>query len=490
MLTGLSLLALTVAADRRLDDLTQEIEARDGSSPYTGAGQRSMKLLGKFKRTKSQSYAPPKSHQKPKYHPPPQYGPPIQYAPLHHGPIAPPQYAPPHYGPPKPEYGPPKQEYGPPKHQYGPPKHQPGPPNHQYGPPKPEYGPPKPEYGPPKPQYGPPKGNYRAPTAAYGPPQPAYHQPSSAYVKPQPAAYVAAPPPQQQVYAQPSPDYSQPPYTAPPPPPPPSVAYAPLPIAPPAYSSPSITYGAIEPPQTDYNQPPLTLSYNSPSTNDDDDDDSRESTSSDDSSASNYNVPSPHHHYEPAEPKPSDDDVKDVSDDQVEVAPVLAAYVATESSVPPKQTEFIPSYPHYSDDTDNNHPETDDSPKQSGYASSIPNESVQETDNNHPVAAEEPQKGTEPEIISAVSEVTIDEIPTISPPVSADEALAYSPNFEDNSAFPDSTDHDFSSLFNLPSNFYKQTDNGADANKGNDFGFFQLGIFPKTSSFFEQNYNG
>lgn len=499
MLIGFSLLALTVA-ERRLDDFTHEMEAREDYN----SGYRSMKLLGKFKRPKSHSYGPAKAKGHTKSQ---QYSPPPPYVPHN------PQYVPPQYGPPKSHYAPVPPQYGPPKPQYGPPKPQYGPPKPQYGPPKPQYGPPKPQYGPPKSEHRPPKANYGPPVHAYGPPQ-QVHQPSPAYGKPQQQSYAAPPPvnaiysPPQQVYVQPTQSYAP----QPAPPPPPSAPYGQLPVAPAQSFNPSplVTYSAADQPlpQTDYNQPPLTLHYNSHPSTDDDDDDSSESNSSHASSAPSYTAPEPDN-YEPAEPKPSSDDVQEqhsvVSDQEEVLAPVLvdvdppvAVYVSTEASViqhedPPKQTAYVPAYPSYSVATDN-HQETDDPPKETEYISSIPNQSVQETDNNQPEAVD-PPKETESEINSPViSTYPADDanfdIPTISPPISTDEALAYSPNFGDSNAFSDSTDSDFPSIFNLPTNFYKQTENGADRNKDNDFGFFQLGIFPKTSSFFEQNYNG
>lgn len=444
-----------------------------------------MKLLGKFKLSKSQSYAPAKAkgHPKPQYHSPPQYAPPNpQYAPAppQYGPVAPPksQYVPPQYGPPpKPQYGPPTPQYGPPKSQYGPPKHQ---------------------YGPPVVQshHRPPVASYGTPSHAYGPPQQGY-RPSSSYAKPQPT-YAAAPAPPvnaiysppQQVYIRPSPSYA--PHPAPASPPPPSTPYGPVASVPSFSPSPLVTYSATDQPlpQTDYNQPALTLHYN-PHQATDDNDDSSESSSSDDSSAPSYSSPEPDK-YEPAEPKPSSDDVQEhsVSEQEeaapaVDVNPPVAVFVATEASVhqyknSPKQTAFVPSYPHYSE-------ATEDSQKETGSISSIPNYSVQETDNNQQEAVEAPK---ETESVSVHTDDANFNIPTISPPISTDEALAYSPNFGDGNAFSDSTDSDFPSIFNLPSNFYKQTENGADGDKDNDFGFFQLGIFPKTGSFFEQNYNG
>jgi hypothetical protein len=193
----------------------------------------------------------------------------------------------------------------------------------------------------------------------------------------------------------------------------------------------------------------------------DDNDDSSESSSSDKPDK-----------YEPAEPKPSSDDVQLHSvSEQNEAAPAEDVNPSSEA-------------------TDNNPPSAEDPQKETEFISSIPNYSVQETDNNQQEAVDA-LKETESEIpVSVHTDDANLNVPTISLPISTDEALAYSPNFGDSNDFSDSTDSDFPSIFNLPSNFYKQTENGANVNKANDFGFFQLGIFPKTGSFFEQNYNG
>lgn len=400
MLTLLSLLALSIA-ERRLDNAKELIEARDGH----GEEHRPKKLFGKFKRPKSQ-YGPPKAHHQPKK---PQYGPP------------------PHvYGPPHP-VGPPSQAYGHPK-----PVHPPPQANYQ----TPAYHPPQPvAYSRPGPTYShPPKSSYGPPTYA-SPPQIVYNRPSPVYPKPAPS------PPVNPVYNPPQPVYPQPVAT----------------YSQPAPAKPEVTYS---PPAPSYGQVQVNhqpASYGSPDHDDSHEDDRK--PSDDLPLTSVYNVPHSAHvelptptygsvkPYEPAEPKPI-------------VTPVFIKAELTGNRYQ-QSAEKLPETPVYK-------------PPSSAYSSSqLEDDPPKQTEYN-------PKK-------PSYSDDTSDDLAAVEPSVTGSTG---SSNYDDDGKFSPPNESDFPSLFDPSSNFYKQSENAPDTNEDSDFGFFQLGIFPKTSSFFEQNYKG
>ncbi|XP_059351411.1 uncharacterized protein LOC130696770 [Daphnia carinata] len=352
------------------------------------------------------------------------------------------------------------------KGQYGPPKvHQPkkpqyGPPPHVYGAPQPVvYGPPSQAYGHPKPVHPPPQANYQPP--AYHPPQPAaYSRPAPTHSHPPKASYsppaYASPP--QTVYTRPSPVYPKPaPAYSPPQP-----AY-PQPVA--TYSKPAKPEVSYSPPAPSYGHQPAQVNHQPASYGTPDHDDSHEDDrkpSDDLPFTSGYNVPHSAHielptpgygsskPYEPAEPKPI-------------VTPVFIKAELTGNRYQPS-AEKLPEVPvykptssHSSSQSENYQPQLeDDPPKQTGYNPKKP-----------------------------YSDDASDDHSAVAPAVTGSTD---SSDHDDDKLSPPS-ESDFPTLFDPSSNFYKQSESGSDT-KDQDFGFFQLGVFPKTSNFFEQNYKG
>lgn len=363
------------------------------------------------------------------------------------------QYGPPkvHHHPKKPKYGPPPVIYGPPQHVvYGPPTQAYGAPSQAYGNPKPihpqaNYGTPpylhhSPQavaYNRPGPVYsqpGPPQSNYRPP-AYSGPPQVVYNRPDPVYPRPAPS------PP---VYVQPVATYSQP---APPEHYNPPQVHATKPEVP--YSPPAPSYNPpqVQATQPAYHQP--AQSYVAPEHNDSHEDDRK--PSKDLPLTSGYNVPQSAHVELPS---------------AVYIAPAQQHYEQGPKPVVNQQpTEQLPETPVYE-------------PPSSAYGSSQP-------ENNTPVLEDDPPKQTA--YIAHRPSYTSYDVSTVAPSVSgAPDSSSYANGDDDK--FSSSNESDFPSLFDPSSNFYKQSDNAPDAH--DDFGFFQIGVFPKTGSFFEQNYKG